>query len=92
MKNKSSDTSLISLLSEIKALSPLKLEAGEKYKIYHDDNKKAYNIYMFLGFNESGDYILQVFDWRGKKPQSEFFPVSKDIMDMRHNKKLIEKF
>lgn len=92
MKNKSSDTSLISLLSEIKALSPLKLEVGELYKIYHGDDKKLYNIYMFKGFNESGDYILQLFDWRGKKPQSEPFPVLKYIMDTRYNKKLIEKF
>lgn len=92
MKNKSSDTSLISLLSEIKASPPLKLEVGELYKIYHGDNRKVYNIYMFKGFDESGDYILQIFDWRGELPTSQSFPVSKDIIDNRHNKKLIEKF
>ena len=47
---------------------------------------------MFKGFDESGDYILQVFDWRGEKPTSESSPVSKDIIDNKHNKKLIEKF
>lgn len=92
MKNKSSDTSLISLLSEIKIISPLKLEVGELYKIYHNDKKKSYNIYRFLGFDESDDYRLQVFDWRGERPTTEPFPVSKDIMDIRHNRKLIEKF
>lgn len=92
MINKSSDTSLISLLSEIKVSSPLKLEVGELYKIYHSDSKKAFNIYMFLGFDESDDYRLQVFDWRGEKPTTEPFPVSKDIMDSKHNRKLIEKF
>lgn len=92
MKNKSSDTSLISLLSEIKVLSPLKLEVGELYKFYHNDSKTTFNIIMFLGFDESGDYILQAFDWRGEKPKTEPFPVSKDIMDIRHNRKLIEKF
>ena len=94
MKNKSSDTSLISLLSEIKALPPLKFEMGEMYKIYDSDNKKnnAYGIYMFLGFDESGDYILQLFDWRGQKTKSKPFPVSKDVIDNKHIKKLIEKF
>lgn len=92
MKNKSSDTSLISLLAEIKTISPLKLEVGELYKIYHNDKKKSYNILMFKGFDESGDYVLQVFDWRGEKPTSESSPVSKDIIDNKHNKKLIEKF
>lgn len=99
MKNKSSDTSLISLLSEIKALPPLKFEIGEMYKVYHTDllwalNREsyAYDIYMFLGFDESGDYIFKLFDWRGKIALSEPFEVSKDIINDKNNKKRIEKF
>jgi hypothetical protein len=94
MKNKSSDTSLISILSEIKASPPLKFEVGEMYKIYHTDNREsyAYDIYMFLGLDESDDYIFKLFDERGKIALSEPFEVSKDIINNKDNKKRIEKF
>lgn len=93
MKSKSSNISLVSLLSEIKVVAPLIITVGEKYKIYHTDNMSNYNVYIFLEYDDkTNKYLTRLMDYRGKEYLSEPFEIDKDIIDAKASQDLIEKF